>query len=465
MRKILIITIALLLSAGTAAFEMEMGSVTVQDTFTTPAWTVVTFQQPFATTPLVFALPTNQGSDPATIRIRSVTTIGFEILQVEPSNNDGLHVAMATAYLAVESGDHLLPDGTRVLAIEHSTSSFANRFLSTTWDTISFPTAFAATPAVLGSIQTMTNEILTPPNTPSAPFMDVGIRNLGTTSVQVTLERAESTAGGASLSPERIALLAIDNLANLSFVDVFGNPVLLQSLATPVNIAGWDNGCFSNSYATAFTATPLAVASATSRSGNNGGWVRRCSESATGLGLTVDEDTDNDAERRHTSESAGIVAASVGFHAYLDVDLSVQKSLAPLSDPVNGTTDPKAIPAATVGYVIDVANSGSLSPDDDTLVITDAISDDVSLCVTAGCLSGGPVVFDDSGSPVSPGVSIGSVEFSDDGGSTYSYVPTPDTDGFDSVVNAVRITLTGTMAGVTTSGAPSFQLRLAARVN
>ncbi|MBT8098098.1 MAG: H-type lectin domain-containing protein, partial [Gammaproteobacteria bacterium] len=102
MRKILFITIALLFCAGTAAFEMEMGSVTVQDTFVTPAWTSVTFQQPFATTPLVFALPTNQGSDPATLRIRNVSTVGFEVLATEPSANDGLHVQMTTAYLAIE---------------------------------------------------------------------------------------------------------------------------------------------------------------------------------------------------------------------------------------------------------------------------------------------------------------------------------------------------------------------------
>jgi hypothetical protein len=465
MRNILFVTFALLCSAGTAAFEMEMASVTVQDTSVVPSWTNVTFQQSFDTTPLVFALPTNQGSDPSTIRIRNISTTGFEILQVEPSANDGPHTAMTTAYLAIEPGDHLLPDGTRISAFEHTTASFANRFLTSTWDTVALPSPFSATPALLGSIQTTVNETLTPPATSSAPFMDVGIRNLGTTSVQVTLDRMESTAGGTPLLPERIALLAIDNLANLSFVDAFGSAVVLQSLATPRNIAGWSNGCFANAYGTAFTSTPLAVASANSRFGNNGGWVRRCSESSGNLGLTIDEDIDADSERNHTRETAGIVAASVAFHANLDVDLVVQKSIAPISDPVNGTTDPKAIPTATIGYLIDVENSGSLSPDNDTLVVTDNIHNDLSLCVTAACLSGGPVVFDDSASPVPPGVTIGAVDFSDDGGLTYSYVPVPDGDGYDAVVDAVRITLTGTMAAVTTSGTPSFRLRLAARVD
>lgn len=456
--------IALLWQTSTCAFEMEMGSVTVQDTFVVPAWTSVTFQQSFDTTPLVFALPTNEGGDPSTIRIRNVSTTGFEILQIEPSANDGPHVQMTTAYLAIEAGDHVFPDGTQIAAFTHTTSSFANRYISTTWDSVAYPSAFATTPAVLGSIQTTNNESLTPPSTSSAPFMDVGIRNPGSGSMQVTLERMESTAGSIVTS-ERIALLAIDNFANVSFVDTFGSSVVLQSLATPRNIRGWDDGCYANTYAVPFSTTPLAVASANSRFGNNGGWVRRCSASAASLGLTIDEDIDSDSERSHTTEVAGIVAASQPYHANFDVDLAVVKSFSTLSDPINGTSGPKAIPTATIGYFIDVANSGSLSPDNDTLIITDEINADLSLCVTVACLAGGPVVLDTSGSPTPPGVAIGIVEYSNDGGISYAYVPVPDADGYDGLVDAIRITLNGTMASIAPAGSPSFQLQLAARVD
>ena len=459
---------ALLLAAvgtNSAAFEMEMGAVTLQDTFTTPAWTTVVFQQAFAVTPLVFALPTDQGSDPSTIRIRSVTTTGFEILQVEPPANDGPHVAMDTAYLAIEPGNHTLPDGSAISAFSHVTTSFVNRFLpGQNWDTIAYTTTFAGTPAVLGSIQTTVSETGNPPATSSIPFMDVGIRNVTSTGMQVTLERAESTAGTVTFG-ETIALLVIDNLANINFVDAFGTSVQLQSLATASNVQGWDNGCFTNSYGVAFSGTPLAVASANSRFGNNGGWVRRCSESATALGLTIDEDIDNDTERSHIGESAGIIAASVAFHANLDVDLSVVKSVTTLSDPVNGSTNPKAIPIATVGFTIGVENSGSVSPDGSTLVVTDVIPNQLSLCVTGACFAGGPVILDTSGSPVPPGVSIGAVDYSDDGGTTYTYVPVPDVDGFDSAIDAIRVTLNGTMASIASAGAPSFELQMAARVD
>ncbi|MDX1507663.1 MAG: hypothetical protein R3358_05250 [Woeseiaceae bacterium] len=448
-----------------AAFELEMGPVTVQDTFVTPAWTTVSFLQPFDVVPLVFALPTNQGGDPATLRIRNVTTTGFEILQVEPSANDGQHLAMDTAYLAIEPGNHTLPDGSNISAFIHTTTSFVNRFLPPPrWDSVSFATSFGGTPAVLGSIQTVANETGNPPAGSSVPFMDVGIRNVSSTGMQVTLERAESANGSVTLA-ESIALLVIDDQANVSFTDMFGSAIVLQSLLTPSNIQGWDDGCFANNYAAAFAATPLAVASANSRTGNNGGWVRRCSESATGLGLTIDEDIDNDPERSHMNETAGIVAASAAFHVNFDVDLSVVKTVATLSDPVNGTTDPKAIPVATVGFTIGVQNSGSLSPDDSTLVVSDVLPAELSLCVTSTCLAGGPVILDTSGSPVPPGVTLGAIEYSDDGGATFNYVPVPDVDGFDSGVDAVRITLNGTFASIAPAGPPSFELRMAARVD
>ena len=447
-----------------SAFEAEMGPVTVQNTLVTPAWTTVTFIRPFPVRPVVVALPTNDGGDPATVRIRNVTTTGFEIVQPEPSANDGPHVAMPTAYLAIEPGDHVLPDGSRLVVLEHTTTSFANRLISTTWDTIFFPSSFSGAPAVVAAIQTMANESQAPPTSSSVPFMDVGIQSVGPTSLQVTLERAESTAGSVSVA-ERIGIVAIESGLDISFTDALGSTVQLQSLLTPGNVRGWDNGCFTNSYPASFPVTPLAVASANSRAGNNGGWVRRCSQSSTSLGLTIDEDTDNDAERSHIGESAGIIAASIAFHANLAVDILISKAVSSTADPFNGASNPKSIPDADIEYTIGVTNRGSSSPDVDTLVITDDVPPQLRLCVTAGCLAGGPVVFDDSGSPVPTGLSLGTVEYSNNGGATYTYVPVPDVAGFDDAVNAIRVTLSGTMAAIAPAGQPSFALRFAARIN
>ncbi len=440
-----------------------MGTVTVADTFVVASWTSVTFAEPFRSAPLVFALPTNEGSDPATLRIRNVSTTGFEIVQTEPGGNDGPHVAMNTAYLAIEAGNWQFPDGTRITAQELTTTAFANRFISVTWQSVSFPAVFPSSPAVLTQIQTTTNEALNPPASSAEPFMDVSLQNLGPASAQITLERAESIAGTLT-TPESVAVLAIEDQANVSFVDSSGTAVQLQAILTPDNVVGWSNGCVANGYPVSFSTSPIAVASVNSRDGNNGGWVRRCSESAVGLGLAVDEDEDNDSERSHTSERAGIVAASTAFHANFDVELNTAKRVATVSDPVNGVSGPKAIPDAVVQYTIAIENRGSISPDADSLIITDDIPEELSMCVSNLCQAGGPVVLDTSGSPVAPGIAVGLIEYSDDGGVSYAYVPTPDAGGFDAQVDAVRITLTGTLASIATAGVPSFELLFAAKV-
>ena len=66
--------------------------------------------------------------------------------------------------------------------------------------------------------------------------------------------------------------------------------------------------------------------------------------------------------------------------------------------------------------------------------------------------------------PVPPGVTIGSVEY-DDGSGLFTYPGVPDANGFDPAVDAVRITLNGTMASVATSGSPSFEILFAACVD
>ena len=263
---------------------------------------------------------------------------------------------------------------------------------------------------------------------------------------------------------ERVGIVAISSGANTSFVDGFGTAAQLQSVATPDNIQGWSNGCYTNPYPVPFASTPLAVASVNSRGGNNGGWIRRCSETATALGLTVDEDIDNDSERNHTTESAGIIAASLAFHANFDVDLDIAKAVTTTWDPVNGATAPYSIPDATVEYTIAVQNRGSISPDTDSLTVTDDIPADLSLCVSPSCLAGAPVILDISNSPIAPGVTLGPIEYSDNGGATFGYTPDPDTTGYDPSINAIRVTLNGEFGSISTSGAPSFELILGAKI-
>ncbi|MFT5082813.1 MAG: hypothetical protein ACI9Y1_000848 [Lentisphaeria bacterium] len=274
----------------------------------TATWAAVDFQQPFGTVPLVFALPTNAGNQPATLRLRNVTTTGFEIGVNEPDGADGQTAAMTVDYFAAEPGTYTFAGATRVIVGSYSTTRRQGRNVSgNSWDSINFSPTFPTAPAVIAQVQTTNSQATLNAGVIASPFLDVAIRNVSNTSVDMALERAETSTG--VLVAETIGYLA---MASGDEVTLSG--VTIKAQLSPDNINGWDNGCYSVSYSSAFASPPLVVASQNSRDGSNGGWVRRCSLSSSSVGLTVDEDQSSDSDRSHTTERAGVLAISAPFH-------------------------------------------------------------------------------------------------------------------------------------------------------
>ena len=168
-----------------------------------------------------------------------------------------------------------------------------------------------------------------------------------------------------------------------------------------------------------------------------------------------------------TSEFGGNVVVTSG------PSLSHLKSVAVLSDPLNNTTNPKSIPGAVELYTLRITNQGSGTVDNNTLAIVDAIPANTALDVRdAGAAGSGPVVFV-NGTPVSGltytytalNSTTDGLEFSNDGGATWTYVPTPNADGYDPNVTHIRVRPQGAMAGSGAGGNPYFELRFKVRVN
>ena len=154
-------------------------------------------------------------------------------------------------------------------------------------------------------------------------------------------------------------------------------------------------------------------------------------------------------------------------------ELVVTKVVSTAEDPINLTTNPKAVPGSRVVYTITIENRGDGSVDNDAAVITDSIPSDVCLVVAdIGGPGSGPVAFQD-GAP-SSGLSYtfaslasaaDDVDFSQDGGATYDYTPAVNGAGCDPAVTNVRINPKGSFAADTGSGAPQFALSFRAIVN
>ena len=152
--------------------------------------------------------------------------------------------------------------------------------------------------------------------------------------------------------------------------------------------------------------------------------------------------------------------------------IRVMKTVTTLEDPVGGTTDPKAIPRSIVLYTVQLTNLFTAPADADSVTISDPIPANLSLRVVdydGG--NPGPVAFVD-GSPssglsytfISLGSSTDDVEFSNNGGGTWTYTPVDSGDGTDPVVTDIRINPKGIFAGSSGAGDPNFEVRFKAIV-
>ncbi|MEX2207002.1 MAG: choice-of-anchor X domain-containing protein [Myxococcota bacterium] len=154
------------------------------------------------------------------------------------------------------------------------------------------------------------------------------------------------------------------------------------------------------------------------------------------------------------------------------VNLVLLKSSLAISDPINAGVNPRRIPGGVVEYTIVVTNQGAGSSDVDSIRLADPIPANAELVVTD--LSGpgsGPVAFT-QGTPTSTLVytftSLASLadalEFSNDGGGTWTYVPTAGGNGTDPAVTHLRVRPTGAFAPRTGVTGPSFSIRFRIRV-
>ena len=163
------------------------------------------------------------------------------------------------------------------------------------------------------------------------------------------------------------------------------------------------------------------------------------------------------------------VAALVPVAAAHAAALIVTKSSSVVADSVN-TLNPKAIPAATIDYAIRVDNpNGVLSGTAIAgVTIQDTIPDSVTFRVTAYGAGTSPVEFADGsllgllGSGL--GYTFSGLASTGDGleffnGTTWTYTPVADAQGYDANVRGIRVKLTGTQVA-----GSSFRLRFRVRV-
>jgi uncharacterized repeat protein (TIGR01451 family) len=165
-----------------------------------------------------------------------------------------------------------------------------------------------------------------------------------------------------------------------------------------------------------------------------------------------------------TNAGSNVAAASANLSVFAAPSITLLKSVAVYSDPLNGTTNPKYIPGAIAEYTITASNSGGPA-DANSIYITDLVPPNTSLFVNDISGAGsGPVQFIQGGTSstltytfTALNSTTDDLSFSNNSGSTWIAVPVAGANGCDPAINAIRINPKGTFIGNTPS--PSFQLK------
>lgn len=456
------------LPASVSALQIQADYVTVNGN----AWVAVTFAQAFSVDPVVVSLTDDKGGGEAAVRIRNVTTTGFEIGVLEPAGANGSYPTTSLPFLAVEPGVHVFPNGDILQAGTTSVTvqqrGYFALFPAEGWQTQSFPQTFPINAVVVGTIQTMNNQPAGGPGTPSIPFLTTAIRNVNTSKFDLALERSSWNDGGNTVVAETIGWVAMAAGTFGSFSDSSGGTIQYESFNTGDNVQGWDQGCYqrpTTGFQNTYVADPVVVASKNSHDGNDGGWVRQCDLSTTQVGLTIDDTPSarlpRGTERVHTTEQVGVLVFEKAFllGSINDPEPLLKKTVVVDSDPVNGISSSKAIPDAEVLYTIRVENLGdgvatNVRLDDDVPANMDLYVGNTENC--------GSVEFRD-GTP-SSGLLCSALGVSyDDGSGDYIHTPAPGLT-FDPLITDIRIEFTGSLAANGVAGVPSFEVDLRMRV-
>jgi hypothetical protein len=146
--------------------------------------------------------------------------------------------------------------------------------------------------------------------------------------------------------------------------------------------------------------------------------------------------------------------------------LTIVKSSAIISDPVNGTTNPKMIPGAIIRYSLLVSNSGTLTVDNNSIFIMDSLPGTLSVGTAASptLVNGTPT----ANLTLTPANDIrysnqatAPATFAACSAAPHNYTPVA---AYDPLVKHVCIRPQGTMAASTGSGQPSFTVSFQAQI-
>jgi len=311
--------------------EGTLPAHTIGPTTQTP-FTRIDFIGQFQNPPNVFTITPEFGEgaddDPCMVRIRNITTTGFDAACIEPLNEDRDSPGTTFEYIAIQNGGVNVPlaDGSgdvefvsQCAFVSNQQHNRCSNCGAQSFADINFPSAFNARPSIVTQIQSINNTVQGSATTPGGEplFINTAVRNVTNNDFDLAIDRLEAGVSGTLNNGETICYLAVErnSCQELNFISLGGPPSIMFQATEATNVNGHDNpACDATNFANGcFASTPLVIADQTTFNGGNGGVARRCETNSNSVTYLIDEDRVSDAERRHTIERVSTLAFSSAF--------------------------------------------------------------------------------------------------------------------------------------------------------
>ena len=242
-------------------------------------WTKINFSKSYQAPIVVAGPPGYADAAPATIRIRNVTSTGFEVRIQEWDYLDGKHAPERFSFIVMEKGIYTLGNGTKVEA-----GSFTG---STSFQKIALQQAYARIPVILTQVTTY-NE---------TDAVSGRIRNSNGSSFEYLMQEQERNT--ISHKPETVSYIAWEpgkgEFAGLLYECGFTAKGVTQN---------W----FNLSFQTPFSVRPSFIAGIQTYAEVDPAALRLRNLTRTGVQLKVEEEQSKDQETRHAAERVGYLS-------------------------------------------------------------------------------------------------------------------------------------------------------------
>ena len=314
-------------TAPAAAWEIEAGIGLIDGVLGSSMR--VQFSESFAVTPVVVVTPASSETTPANLRISDVTADGFTATISTPPLALRPPLPLAFSFLAVEPGEHRLPDGRSIVAGTVETDQILNgERLSAAL--IPWP-GDGSLPAVLSSLQTDRN----------GRFMIATANEVSTTSFGVAMD----VEGRHHVElPEVIGYIALDPGTQLYTSATDPLPIAVEAIAEVSGVGGPDDdvdGLPLTPFPVDCKRVPLqtlsigAIASRTGTLDADASWARLCTSAAPGIAVPLVLDEHHGKAHTAAGDPVAVLAFERPFHARLGRVADYQFDACELDEPIS----------------------------------------------------------------------------------------------------------------------------------